>query len=396
MKIAILTSGILPVPAVQGGAAENLIDFYLDYNDKHHLHDITVYSVYHPDVTKHTALLSTINHYVYFRVDTFWAKVMKRIHHILHHEENYHFTIEYYFDLAFKQIRKKDYDIILLENRPYYALRMAGKTKAMIICHQHTDTLNIESDKYMEVYNAISKFITVSDFIASRIKTINPLDTKCITVHNGIDTEAFSPNITSHIKRVDIGLNAHDFVVLYSGRVMPQKGISELIEAINILKDKKNIKLLIIGSPFYANASFGDGFIRELKEKAQPVNNQIVFTGYIPYERIPDYLKLADIAAIPSLLNDAFPTTVLEAQAMGLPIITTNSGGIPEQICKENAITIPSDAHFSRHLADAILSLYQNSDKRLAMSASSLHRSKLFVKDVYAKHFLEAISNLTE
>ena len=45
MKIAILTSGILPVPAVQGGAVENLIDFYLAYNERQKLHDITVYSI---------------------------------------------------------------------------------------------------------------------------------------------------------------------------------------------------------------------------------------------------------------------------------------------------------------------------------------------------------------
>lgn len=45
MKIAILTSGILPVPAVLGGAVENLIDYYLENNNQHQLHDITVYSV---------------------------------------------------------------------------------------------------------------------------------------------------------------------------------------------------------------------------------------------------------------------------------------------------------------------------------------------------------------
>lgn len=45
MKIAILTSGRLPLPAVLGGAVENLIDFYLEYNDIHHLNDITVYSI---------------------------------------------------------------------------------------------------------------------------------------------------------------------------------------------------------------------------------------------------------------------------------------------------------------------------------------------------------------
>jgi hypothetical protein len=48
MKIAILTSGILPVPAVLGGAVENLIDYYLENNNQHQLHDITVYSVAPP------------------------------------------------------------------------------------------------------------------------------------------------------------------------------------------------------------------------------------------------------------------------------------------------------------------------------------------------------------
>lgn len=48
MRIAILTSGILPVPAVQGGSVENLIDYYLEYNNQHSLHDISVYSVAPP------------------------------------------------------------------------------------------------------------------------------------------------------------------------------------------------------------------------------------------------------------------------------------------------------------------------------------------------------------
>lgn len=65
MKIAILTSGILPVPAVRGGAVENLIDFYLEYNDQHRLHDITIYSVADPGTRNHPALQSKVNHYYY-------------------------------------------------------------------------------------------------------------------------------------------------------------------------------------------------------------------------------------------------------------------------------------------------------------------------------------------
>ena len=78
MKIAILTSGILPVPAVQGGAVENFLDFFLEYNHSHKLHDITVYSVWHPAVEHHPALQSEVNHYRYVKVDTPWAKMKKR------------------------------------------------------------------------------------------------------------------------------------------------------------------------------------------------------------------------------------------------------------------------------------------------------------------------------
>ena len=68
MKIAVLTSGILPIPAVLGGAVENLIDIYLKYNDKYHLHDITVYSVSHPAIKNHPSLNSTVNHWVHFLI----------------------------------------------------------------------------------------------------------------------------------------------------------------------------------------------------------------------------------------------------------------------------------------------------------------------------------------
>lgn len=62
MKIAVLTSGRLPVPAVLGGAVENLIDFYLEYNDMHHLHDITVYSIKSDKIKSPD---TACNHYYY-------------------------------------------------------------------------------------------------------------------------------------------------------------------------------------------------------------------------------------------------------------------------------------------------------------------------------------------
>ena len=98
MKIAVLTSGILPVPAVQGGAVENLIDFYLAYNDKYHLHDITVYSCNHHDTKKHPALKSKVNHYYYVDTTSMIAKIRKRLYlRKAGGNEFHHFSIEYFY-----------------------------------------------------------------------------------------------------------------------------------------------------------------------------------------------------------------------------------------------------------------------------------------------------------
>ena len=103
MKIAILTSGIMPVPAVQGGAVENLIDFYLEYNEQQHLHDINVISVWHPNVRNLSEKKSNVNHYQYVKQNGLLAKINKYLYQKRHQNEYYHYTIEYYFEQAIKK-----------------------------------------------------------------------------------------------------------------------------------------------------------------------------------------------------------------------------------------------------------------------------------------------------
>ena len=106
---------------------------------------------------------------------------------------------------------------------------------------------------------------------------------------------------------------------------------------------------------------------------------------------MPSYLSMADIAVIPSIWDDPFPTTVLEAQAIGLPIITTRRGGIPEEVTEENAILLDIDEHIVEKLASSILFLYEHPEKRELMSKASLEQAKLFSKDRYAKDFFAII-----
>ena len=387
MKIAILTSGILPVPAVQGGAVENLIDFYLDYNNQHQLHDITVYSIWHPDVENHLALKSNINHYKYIKVSGLWAKLKRKLYQKTHNKDYYHYSIEYYLYEAIKDIMKQQYGIILIENRPGYAIKLKEITHVKLLYHLHNEKLSTQVARYQEIYDAASRILTVSDYIKSRVQTINPQDTKTRTVHNGIDLLAFRQMPA----KAPMQLNADDFLLVYSGRVNREKGIMELIEAMNQLKEHQNIKLLVIGSSFYGNANNENDFAKKLKEMAEPLKDRIIFTGFIPYSDMPNYLSMADVAVIPSVWEDPFPTTVLEAQAMGLPIITTRRGGIPEEVTEENAILLDTDEFFIDNLAKAIFDLYEHPEKRRDMSEASLKRSKLFSKERYAREFFEAL-----
>ena len=96
------------------------------------------------------------------------------------------------------------------------------------------------------------------------------------------------------------------------------------------------------------------------QKKIIKVKDRIIFTGFVPYNTMPDYLQLADIAIIPSVWDDPFPTTVLEAQAMGLPIITTRRGGIPEEVTEENALILTTDDYFVDNLTESIKTLYSD------------------------------------
>lgn len=392
MKIAILTSGILPVPAVQGGAVENLVDFYLQYNELHHLHDITIYSVWHPDVKKHPALKSEVNHYYYIIMNGWWARLKKKIYQETHGKEYYHYTIEYFFEQALKHIKKQQYDIIILENRPGYALKLKNITPAKIVIHQENDYLNSQTKCCNEIYNYTNLIINTSDYITQRVKTIKRDESKCITVHNGINTTIFYNALPYN--RQNKSFLEDDFIIVYSGRLTEEKGILQLIRAIKQLQETNNLRLMIVGASAYGKDKQPTIFIKQLEKESESIKDKVIFTGFVSYDKIPSFLKMADLAVVPSMWEEPFGLTVVEAMAAGVPLITTRSGGIPE-ICEGVATIVERDT-IVENLTSAILDLYKHPDKRKKMSEASLKRSKLFDKETYAKNFFAALEELGE
>ena len=390
MKLAILTCGMLPIPAVQGGAVENLIDFYLEYNDTHKLHDITVYSPWNKKVASHPALASDVNHYLFIDVTSLKARITRKLRSFFHSNEYYNYFIEYYCERIYANLKKQHFDYIILENCDGYAYKLSQRGYKNLILHMHNERRESRAIYDKIVYNSITKIITVSDYIKGRAALHYPID-KIETIHNGIDLKIFERKKVSSVSRQQLGFDDNDFLMVYSGRINKEKGISELLDAMLLLKNEYKIKLLIIGGSFFGNSTGEDNFIKEIKAKALPLENKIVFTDFIPYNQIPNYLNIADVTVIPSIWNDPFPTTVLEAQAMGLPIITTRRGGIPEEVTEYNAILLDINEQFIDNLANAILDLYKKPEKREHMSIASLKHARLFEKEIFARNFFEAL-----
>ena len=239
----------------------------------------------------------------------------------------------------------------------------------------------IEQKKCTMLIIGLSVFLTILQ-VESKIL--------CKTVYNAIDLKRIENTIPA--KRECLGLSDKDYIIIFSGRLTEEKGILQLIQAIRQTQDIPNIKLVIIGASTYGKDEHPTPYIKRLMAESEPIKDNVVFTGFVNYNQVLSYLKMADIAVVPSMWEEPFGLTVVEAMAAGMPLITTRSGGIPE-IC-EGVATIVERENIVDNLATAILDLYNHPEKRKNMAKISLERSRLFDKETYAKNFFKALEGI--
>jgi glycosyltransferase involved in cell wall biosynthesis len=166
--------------------------------------------------------------------------------------------------------------------------------------------------------------IAVSDSVKNdsvRYDRIDP--SRIIVIHNGVDTLAFNPEGTFRDISKDLSIEKEDMVIGCVGRIVHSKGLSYLLEALpEILHRYRSVKLLIVG----------DGSLKEdLREQARRLRilDRVIFAGR--RRDIPDILSRMNVFVIPSI-KEGLPNAILEAMAMGKPVVATNVGGIPEVV----------------------------------------------------------------
>ncbi|SFD07552.1 glycosyltransferase family 4 protein [Algibacter pectinivorans] len=172
---------------------------------------------------------------------------------------------------------------------------------------------------------------------------------------NGIDVDHFSLNHFSNTTenkalKQKLNIAETDFVFIYVGRLVADKGIKELLEAFNtISKTHKDAKLLLVGD-FETDLDPLDEKTLEIKD----TNPQIISTGWATDVR--PYFAIANVLAFPSY-REGFPNVVMQAGAMELPAIVTNINGCNEIIIEgENGCIIP--VRDANALHDAMLKIY--------------------------------------
>ena len=161
---------------------------------------------------------------------------------------------------------------------------------------------------------------------------------------NGINTTFFSPDQVTELERVafreKLNIQPDDFVFVFVGRIVSDKGINELIKAFSELKTAENneltsIKLLLVGGLESDLDPLHPETLAEINH-----NKDIISAGF--QQDVRPFFAISDALVFPSY-REGFPNVVMQAGSMGLPSIVSDINGCNEIIVEgENGLIIPS------------------------------------------------------
>lgn len=357
----------LPVPAVQGGAVQTLIDSIINSNEKNPKFKFTVISSYNKEAYKKSQQYK-YTRFVFVKHNVFFDFVDKSINQFmgLMDKSRKLRKCDYLWKLkiiaiARKLLSNEVYDEVLLQNYGYFTKifkknELLEKYKGHIFYHLHNDIPDSVNPEIIKK----CKCILISKYLSKKIVDNYGLDMKenLLILNNGIPIEKYINRLTKEERielRRTLGFSEKDKIVCFVGRINPSKGILELLEAMKKISDS-TIKLLVIGATEFGNNVKSD-FEVKIKRICEELSDRVKSTGYIPHEEIWKYYQISDMAALPSMWEEPAGLTILEALVSRLPVITTNAGGIPEFMKEEFGFMLNRDEYLVDNIADKIQSI---------------------------------------
>ena len=286
--------------------------------------------------------------------------------------ENNHspFTIAYRLGKMFRQIRP---DIVHTHKYKDSILgsivaRFLGIPRVVRVVHGMPEPFKGLKNLKMAGYTLADRFVTrrfvdkvvaVSSDIEKPLAQIYGAD-RVVCIHNGIDLETVHVTKPRSVKRKEWKIDDKVVLIGTVGRLVPVKGHSILIEALNILhKSNPNVLLLLVG----------DGPLRghlEAVVKRLGLERAVIFAGH--QEQSYDFINMMDIFVLSSL-HEGVPMVLLEAFALKRPVIASGVGGIPEVMAHGTSglLVGPDNA---TELAAALEELIQDRVKAAAMGSA--------------------------
>lgn len=180
---------------------------------------------------------------------------------------------------------------------------------------------------------------------------------------NGVDVDALRARAGGTDRaavRAELGVEDDDFVVGFVGRIARDKGLDTLLRAFLVLAPSRNVRLLVVGG-------VED---EELAAQVRALGDRVVMTGDV--DNVPHHLLAMDVLCLPTK-REGFPNVVLEAGAMGLPVVTTRAtGAVDSVIDGETGLLVDVDDH--QGLAHALEKLHADPSAARAMGECALER----------------------
>jgi glycosyltransferase involved in cell wall biosynthesis len=216
--------------------------------------------------------------------------------------------------------------------------------------------------------------VCVSRFLADRVcQRLGRDDARVHGVVNGVDVERFRPAATPP---------AGDPIVLFVGRVVPEKGPHLLIEAAKkVQASGRRMVTRIVGSVGFDPNIDQTPYERELRQQAAPLGELVQFHPAVDRHRVLAEYQSASIFCAPSCWDEPCSLTVPEAMACGLPTLASRRGGLTEAGGDAAIYFDPTNAN---QLADRLIELLDDPARRAAASAASRRHAEQLA---WPKHY---------
>ncbi len=183
---------------------------------------------------------------------------------------------------------------------------------------------------------------------------------KNITVPGGIDLHRYSPDIEAIDVKKKYRIKEDDIVMFFMGWIYSFSGIMEVAQKVAESSDNR-LKLMIVGE---------GGLYNELRKfvKKNNLENRIILTGWIPFEKVPEYISIADICLLPAynneVMRDIVPIKMYEYLGMGKPVVSTRLPGIMKEFGEDNGVFYVENPEQTLELATDLLEKAKNEGRK--------------------------------